>query len=196
MRNSSRSPKKHSGRDSLKRILIGLLATGCLACSTSQRVTTSWQGDVSPVKRAIDGLLADSKDVSIAIISSAETTASRQSFLDLGVDMESWRATVAAEISGIVEREYLARYSNYPRFRLVDRAHTEQILKELTMSAYGFISNQQRLQFGNLTGATYLVHVDLGRIQNEASSIDNLKVKLIEVATGNVLASQQTTVQK
>lgn len=73
---------------------------------------------------------------------------------------------------------------------IVDRNTTEKVLKEQAFQISGAVDDKTRVETGKITGATYLMHVNLDLKQDSQSKfVTEMTVRIIKVETGEVVFS-------
>lgn len=100
-----------------------------------------------------------------------------------------WADSIRNNLQSQYEGGLLSGFGKNENFSIVDRSRLKQILDEFKFSYSGFVSDQLRAKIGEMTGATHLLDISLGRFQNsDYSHEDVLNVRLVEIESGKVLA--------
>ena len=81
--------------------------------------------------------------------------------------------------------------ANEPNFTLVERERLKAILEEHQLSEVGLFSDETRVKAGELLGVNYLVDIALVRYCVVPFMNDITTIKLIDVQTGRILASDR-----
>ena len=163
-----------------------LLSLFLIACAT---VHTSWTGRNSPVSEALTRLLTIGKPVSVAVLCEVSTTSSAEQFEKAGLDFDRWKESERARLITTAEQDLLEGYGREKEFHLVDRSKIDKVLAEQRFSISGAISNAIQLKLGEMLGATHLVLLESTTTFGKHAT-DDLNIRLIDVQTGSVLASQ------
>lgn len=102
-------------------------------------------------------------------------------------DARRWEARERTLLPASVESDILSM--QLENLRIVDRRQTESILKEYVLEQSGLVSEKARKKMGEMLGVTHLIVVDIMRVAYGRSVKDTLTRRLIEVETGQVLAT-------
>jgi hypothetical protein len=176
-------------------LAVGFILAGCAPAVRTPKtiMEKSWKGDVCPVALAISKQLAARPRVAVAIIGTAETTFSPETFSKAGGDISAWKKGEIDGNASQLERLLLQAFSGNKNFTLVDRATLEKVKDELAISDLG-VSEETRLEMGKLTGATHLVIFRVFRGSSLSGPFEDTATgRLIDVQSGEVLAVQSQT---
>ena len=121
------------------------------------------------------------------IISEAENACP----LPENTNIEYWKKAIKIEMANFWEAVALKAGANEPNFTLVERARLKAILEEHQLSEVGLFSDETRIKIGKLLGVNYLVDVALLRYCVLPLMRDVSTIKLIDVQTGRILASDR-----
>jgi len=140
-----------------------------------------------PVSVAITRMLIDEeKKVNLAVIMGEINNVTIRNQHSL----KQWKKVVKADQMGTMENVLLVTFGLYRNFMLVDRQKVDEILKEQVLGQTGAISEDTRNKLGQLFGATHLLITSFSRSPRRIGREDILKNRLIEIETGEVLASE------
>ncbi|HEY6837230.1 MAG TPA: CsgG/HfaB family protein, partial [Geobacteraceae bacterium] len=103
----------------------------------------------------------------------------------------SWAEGIRNEEQTSMENFYLNNLGKNPNFSIVDRSRTRTILEEFKMSQSGLVSDTMRVKIGEMTGATHLLDVSFSRFNAGRGHNDVVNARLIDIASGRVLAVDQ-----
>jgi len=187
-----------------KRIyLSAILVTAYIALAgcahTQTRESHSWKGSNSPIGHALHDLKNSGQSVIIAILGDVDTEFSSEYYENQGLDLNHWKKGAYQDTLALYEERVTEAFRNikdFRNFKLVDRATIEKELQELKLSESGAITEQNRVQVGKLLGATHLIIFHLMESPTKTSTIDTYTSRLINVESGEVLASQIYSTEK
>lgn len=140
--------------------------------------------------RAIQRLLNNNGTVHLGIIVDKVSTAFA------GDWVQNWKEGIYQSTYVDMQNSVL-RYSgfnDYPSFSLIDRAGIEGVLKELNFQQTGYLSRNDQTKLGELLGLTHILFGSYTRYSANPpyDYCDQLDVRLVEVNTGKVLATDTT----
>ena len=177
-------------RVAIRAILAAAVFLGASGCFSVER---SWEGKDSPVRAGVSRLLKDKRQVSVALVGSANMTYSDEEIWLRGIDRERWTKNVLKEFLARAEGNLLESFGRYPNFRVVDRVTTDKIFGEMLLSTAGALSSDVRLQLGKLAGASHMIDTLVLGSPGRWGRIDVVTYRLIDIQTGDVLAAQTET---
>ena len=103
---------------------------------------------------------------------------------------EDWIDFKREDLLSSYEIDLLSAYGGSSgNFSIVDRTRLRHILDEFQFRETGFVPDELRVKIGEMTGATHLFDIYFSRYQGLRKTVfDKLKVRLIDVESGKVLA--------
>lgn len=136
---------------------------------------------------SIQAQVFDNKKVALAVVVSDV-----KSTFEMKPDVyASWAEGVRNEEQTGIESFYLNNLGKNPNFSIVDRSRTQSILEEFKMGQTGLVSDAARVKIGEMTGATHLLDVSYARFKTSQGYDDVINARLIDIASGKVLAVDQ-----
>jgi hypothetical protein len=178
-------------------MVVGLLST--IGCAHSP-VTHSWTTKASPVAAALREVAkSTTAPVAVAIYGEARTPVSDKQLIKLGFDPERWENSLRNEEQTRIEQSYLEQMRPYKNFHLVDRMTVSKLFEEIKFSMTGALSPAIRVKIGEMSGATHLILFEVTRYPTDEHNRGIIRqtttVRLIHLETGEVLASQTSSIQ-
>lgn len=88
----------------------------------------------------------------------------------------------------------LSDFGSHPRFTLVDRDSTAEILGELEFQLSGLVADDELTEYGELSGASHLLILNYSRkTQGSVVTITDRR-RLVDIQSGSVLSSDTTQI--
>lgn len=175
------------------------LALSTIGCATSPYRASWKEGRPSPVAAALqDVAKAAPGPVAVAIYGEARTPVSDKEMVKMGFDPERWENSLRNEEQTKIEQSYLEQMRAYKNFHLVDRMTVSKLFEEIKFSLSGALSPSIRVRIGEMSGATHLILFEVVRYPKDVHGngiiTQTTTVRLIHLETGEVLASQTSSV--
>lgn len=140
-----------------------------------------------PADRAVlTQLLADGGEVRLAVVIGS----SENLTIEEPREREEWIANRNRTLLSVEEAGYLAIFSRYENFALVDRSAADARIAEQMLGLSGLVANPTEI--GQLLGASHLLQLSLHTAPNGSQPrgfLETITRRLIEVESGRVLAS-------
>lgn len=137
-------------------------------------------------------ILMSGQNVNLLVMTGGHSNVLIDMYYGGNPDMKkSWQKMVSAKMIQREEEDALQGFSAIDSFSVVERSLVNNIIEEIQFSDTGYISNDTRLQIGQLTGATHILFISVNRTpyQSNRGHIDSVFRKLISIENGTVLSS-------
>ncbi len=108
-----------------------------------------------------------------------------------GFNVKEWKEGVKTDLLSKTESAYLSVHKGNKNFRIVDRNKIERLLAEMNFQMTGAVSPEQVKQIGKMSGASHIGFISFSRMGSPNSPQDLVVVRLLDVETGDVIASQR-----
>ncbi len=138
-----------------------------------------------PVALDIRSLLDKGEKVVVAVVVSDV----KNSTVDnLDERFPGWIDSTRKSVQAGIEDKLLLLFSDEKNFMLVNTPRLNNIRNEMKFDP-GLTPDRLRTQIGQMTGAKYLIDANFSRFSNGKNILEEKNCKLIEIATGLVLAA-------
>ncbi|MCG3205703.1 MAG: hypothetical protein KCHDKBKB_02426 [Elusimicrobia bacterium] len=108
-----------------------------------------------------------------------------------GFNVREWKEGMKTDLLSKTESAYISAGKNHKNFRIVDRSKIEKLLAEIHFQMTGAVSPEQVQQIGKMSGASHIGFISFSRMGSANAPQDLVVVRLLDVKTGDVVASQR-----
>lgn len=183
----------------MRNLISKSLIIACMvfsSCSPGSNLLTKpndkrpWRGDVPSAQAAIARQLTEGKHVALTVALVCTSTFTDDYYNYWKVNRAEWTKSCISSRQSLVEEKILNAFGGKPGFSMIERTSLDKIYDELALSAKPEISDETRLKIGKLSNATHILLISLTRSESGEDTLDLIQSRLIEIESGQLLASQ------
>ncbi len=141
----------------------------------------------------IEELLYEDKLVRLAIVIGEISNAT----VNYERALQSWKEGVRSQMLAEEEGSLISSFGRERNFAVIDRSSVDKLISELKLEASGLSSKEVANKLGELYGVTYMLIESLSRFSSDNHKAEDVQsIRLVEVSTGRVIASDVLTTRE